>query len=138
MKTAVRYYSRSGNTKIIAEAIGKALNVPAETTDVPLSGPVDLLFLGGALYAGEPNERIKTFIEALTPETVKNVAVFSTAMGDVTVHSRIQALLAEKNISLVDATFHTKGSFLFFNRKLPNEHDCARAADFALEQAAKL
>ncbi len=33
MNTAVRYYSRSGNTKIVAEAIADALQVKAISVD---------------------------------------------------------------------------------------------------------
>ena len=35
MSTAVRYYSRSGNTKLVAEAIAKALGVSAVSVDRP-------------------------------------------------------------------------------------------------------
>ena len=42
MKIAVRYYSRSGNTRKLAEAIAKAVNVEAKTTDEPLDEDVDI------------------------------------------------------------------------------------------------
>ena len=54
MNYAVRYYSKSGNTKAVAEAIAKAAGVPAVSVDsaeAVLSSPVDVLFIGGALYA---------------------------------------------------------------------------------------
>ena len=35
MKTAVRYYSRSGNTKAVAEAIAEAAGVKAVPVDSP-------------------------------------------------------------------------------------------------------
>ncbi len=37
MKTAVRYYTKTGNTKRLAEAVGKALDVEA----LPISEPLD-------------------------------------------------------------------------------------------------
>ena len=46
MKIAVRYFSRGGNTKKLADAIAKAVGVDAETTSVPLTEDVDILFLG--------------------------------------------------------------------------------------------
>ena len=46
MKTAIRYYTRSGNTKKLADAIGAALSLQAETVDTPLTEKVDLLLLG--------------------------------------------------------------------------------------------
>ena len=36
MKIAVRYYSRGGNTKKLADAIAKAVGVEALTADTPL------------------------------------------------------------------------------------------------------
>ena len=35
MKNAVRYYSRTGNTKVAAEAIAKAINEEAVSVDSP-------------------------------------------------------------------------------------------------------
>jgi flavodoxin len=51
MKIAVRYFSRGGNTKKLADAIANAVGVTAETTDVPLTEDVDILFLGSSVYA---------------------------------------------------------------------------------------
>lgn len=54
MKAAVRYYSRTGNTKIAAEAIARAAGTRAVSVDAPdaaIQDPVDVLFIGGALYA---------------------------------------------------------------------------------------
>ena len=47
MKIAVRYYSRSGNTKAVAEAIAEAVGVSAvsvEQKGAALTEPVDILF----------------------------------------------------------------------------------------------
>lgn len=53
MKKAVRYYSRLGSTKTIAEAIAQGAGVQAVsiTEEPELTEPVDVLFLGGAPYA---------------------------------------------------------------------------------------
>ena len=54
MKCAVRYYSRSGNTRLLAEAIADELGVDADSadsSDATISGHIDVLFIGGALYA---------------------------------------------------------------------------------------
>ena len=51
MKVAVRYQSRGGNTKEIAEAIAKAADVKAEPIDISIDEPVDVLFVGGGVYA---------------------------------------------------------------------------------------
>ena len=54
MKVEVRYYSRSGNTKVLAEAIAKEAGVKAISVDskeAEINNKVDVLFIGGALYA---------------------------------------------------------------------------------------
>ncbi len=51
MKIAIRYYTKTGNTKKLAEAISSAIGVEAKTVDEPLTEDVDILFLGSAVYA---------------------------------------------------------------------------------------
>jgi flavodoxin len=43
MKVAVRYQTRGGNTRAVAEAIAKAAGVKAEPIYVSLREPIDLL-----------------------------------------------------------------------------------------------
>ena len=50
MKVAVRYYSKGGNTKKLAEAIAEAVGEKAQTTDVKLTEDVDILFLCNSVY----------------------------------------------------------------------------------------
>ena len=61
MKIAVRYYTRGGNTKKLADAISKAVGVDAETTSVPLTEDVDILFLGSSVYANGVDDAVKEF-----------------------------------------------------------------------------
>ena len=62
MKIAIRYYTKTGNTKKLAEAIGNEINVEAKTVDEPLTEDVDILFLGSAVYAAGIDQKIKDFI----------------------------------------------------------------------------
>ena len=48
MKIAVRYYTKTGNTKKLAEAIGNAVGAEALPISVPITEPVDVLFLGNS------------------------------------------------------------------------------------------
>lgn len=131
MNIAIRYYSKGGNTRKLAEAIGKALGVPAESTEKGLAQPVDLLFVGSAVYAGSINAECKAFLDSLTPEQVRAVAVFSTAAGNKTAHAQIKELLAAKGIRVLDEYFHCRAQFLMVNRGHPNDEDCEKAAQFA-------
>ena len=51
MKIAVRYYTKTGNTKRLAEAIAKAVGVEALPVTAPVAESVDILFLGNSYYA---------------------------------------------------------------------------------------
>jgi flavodoxin len=79
MKIAVRYQSRGGNTKAVAEIIAKEAGVTAESIEKPIDDPVDILFIGGGIYYGDIDLSLKTFLENLNPELVKSIAAFTTA-----------------------------------------------------------
>lgn len=79
MNIAIRYYSRGGNTKKLADAIAKVVGVDAKDCSVPINEPVDLLFLGGSVYWGGIDKNLKQFIAQLKPENVKCVATFGTS-----------------------------------------------------------
>ena len=51
MKFAVRYYTQTGNTKKLAEAVADALGVEALPITEPVEEAVDVLFLGNSYYA---------------------------------------------------------------------------------------
>ncbi|MDL2207024.1 hypothetical protein LJC33_08975 [Eubacteriales bacterium OttesenSCG-928-N13] len=82
MKMMVRYQSRGGNTKVVAEAIAKAVGMTAETIDNPITEPVDLLVVGGGVYAWGLDQSLKIFLENLDPAMVKEVAAFTSAGGN--------------------------------------------------------
>ena len=46
MNIQVRFLSKSGNTKKVADAISKEVGVPAESIAKGISGSTDILFLG--------------------------------------------------------------------------------------------
>ena len=74
MKNAVRYYSRSGNTKTAAEAIARAIGTDAVSVDsasASLQEPVDVLFIGGALYAYGIDKHLKAYLGSLKKDQVK-------------------------------------------------------------------
>lgn len=126
MTVAVRYYSRSGNTKAVAEAISKAAGVPAVSVDqngAALSEPVDVLFIGGALYAYGLDKHLKEYLKALDGSKVKKAVVFSTSW--ISKHSLdlIKKGLSEKGILTESETFYVKSQ--------PNEAQLKDAAAFA-------
>ena len=131
MNIAVRYFSRSGNTKKVAKAIAEAVGVQAEECGVPLSGDVDVLFLGGAVYGGGMDKSLRDFIEALTPQSVKNVALFATSAIARKPDKEMEKALLQKNIKIAERRFYCRGSFTLLHRGRPNAEDLKKASDFA-------
>lgn len=126
MNYAVRYYSKSGNTKAVAEAIAKAAGIPAVSVDsaeAALSSPVDVLFIGGALYAYGIDSHLKAYLKTLTKNDVKKAVVFSTSWISKHAIDLIKKGLAEQGIP-VEAD-------VFYVRNKPNEAQLKEAAGFA-------
>ena len=130
MKIEVRYYTRSGNTKKLAEAIAKAVGAEAKTTDEPLREDVDILFLGSSVYAYGVDDSIKKFISNIEVKVGK-VVNFSTAALVKSTYKQVGKLLAEKGIAQAEEEFYCKGSFGPMHKGKPDEKDCRDAAAFA-------
>ncbi len=123
MNIAIRYYSKTGNTKKLADAISEVTGVAAQTTDVALDGETDILFLGSSVYAAGVDEQVKAFIQSLDSSMVKMVVNFSTAAILPSTYSQISKLLSEKNIPIDSREFHCRGRFKFVHRGRPNNSD---------------
>ena len=125
MNIAVRYFSRTGNTKAVAEAIAKEAGVSAVSVDSPdaaIKQPIDVLFIGGALYAYGIDNHLKDYLNTLTKTDVKKAVVFSTSWISRHALDLIKKELAEKGIPAEEETFHVKGK--------PDEAQLREAAAF--------
>lgn len=130
MKVAIRYYTRGGNTKKLADAISEAIGVEAKTTAEPLTEDVDILFLGSSVYAYGVDDEVKKFISGIDVK-VGRVVNFSTAALIKSTYKQVAKLLAEKNIPFAKEEFACKGSFAMMHKGKPDADDCKAAADFA-------
>lgn len=131
MKTAVRFYSKSGNTEKLAKVIAQAVNCTAKKIYEPMTESVDVLFLGGALYAGNLDKELQKFVTSLTADKVKKIVIFSTAAGPKSIQPLVKSLLEGTNISVSDEFFQCRGKFLLANKNRPNEDDLNNAKAFA-------
>ncbi|MGB8451911.1 MAG: flavodoxin family protein [Anaerocolumna sp.] len=129
-KIEVRYFSKTGNTKKLAEAIANTLGVMAESVETPLEGNVDILFLGSSVYGAGVDTSIKTFINSLDSQ-VKKVVNFSTAAILPSTYAQIKKLLSVKGIKLDEREFHCRGEFLLMHKGRPNAQDIKKAQAFA-------
>ena len=108
MKKAVRYYSRLGSTKTIAEAIAQGAGVRAVsiTEEPELSEPVDVLFLGGAPYANIMAPELRAYAGRLKPEMVGKIVLFTTSNWSRRTVLALKKLLRTKGIAVADEYFY--------------------------------
>ncbi len=130
MKVAVRYYTRGGNTKKLALAIGQGAGVEALETSYPLEEDVDILFLGSSVYAYGVDDEIKRFIKDINVKVGK-VVNFSTAALVKSTYKQVGKLLKEKGIPQATEEFYCKGSFGPLHKGKPDAGDLAAAKAFA-------
>lgn len=112
MKIAVRYYSRGGNTKLLADTIAKEAIAPAISVDDEKSNiekNVDLLFIGGALYAYGIDKKLKQYLKNLDNEKIKKAAVFSTSWISKHAIDLIKKELEKKNIEVFEEYIYVRG-----------------------------
>ncbi|MCR5490507.1 MAG: hypothetical protein K6F32_00050 [Bacilli bacterium] len=81
MNIQIRYLSKLGHTKAIAEAIAEgAKSTAVSISEEPeLKEKADILFLGGAPYANVMDKELREYAKKLTPELVGEVILFTTS-----------------------------------------------------------
>ncbi|MBQ6312074.1 MAG: flavodoxin [Lachnospiraceae bacterium] len=131
MKFAVRYYTQTGNTKKLAEAVAGALGVEALPITEPVKEPVDVLFLGNSYYAFTIAPQVKAFIQKLDKEKVGMIANFGSAAMMGSTFKKVAAEAKRVGIPMVNKEFHCRGEFKGLHKGRPNEQDLANAAEFA-------
>ncbi|MBE5958382.1 MAG: flavodoxin [Lachnospiraceae bacterium] len=131
MKYAVRYYTKTGNTKRLAEAIAKELGVEALPISEGLSEQVDYLFLGNSYYAFNIDPEVKAFIATLDKDLVGKIVNFGSAAMLNSTYKKVKAEANKKGIAMDENEFHCKGEFKGLHKGRPNADDLKDAVDFA-------
>lgn len=131
MKTAVRYYTKTGNTKRLAEAVAEAVGAEALPLDAPLAGPVDVLFLGNSYYAFTIDPEVRQFIRSLDKSKVGRIVNFGSAALMNSTYKKVKAEADKVGIPMDGREFHCKGEFKGLHKGKPDAEDLAAAAAFA-------
>lgn len=103
MNAEVRYCSRGGVTKRVAEFIAAQAGVKAVSVDAPdaaLTAKADVLFIGGALYAYGLDKRLTAYLSAIDAAKVGEAVVFSTSWLSKHAIVLIKKALEEKGIKV--------------------------------------
>ncbi len=131
MTYAVRYYTRTGNTKKLAEAVAKELGVEALPINVPVEEKVDYLFLGNSYYAFNIDPVVRAFVGSLDKEKVGKIVNFGSAAMLNSTYKKVKEEADKVGIAMDEKEFHCKGEFKGLHKGRPNEEDLIAAARFA-------
>ncbi len=131
MKYAVRYYTKTGNTKRLAEAVAEALGVEALPVSEPVTEPVDILLLGNSYYAFTIDPEVRAFVRSLDKNLVGRIANFGTAAMMNSTWKKVKTEADKLGIPMVESEFHCKGEFKGAHKGRPNSEDLAAAAAWA-------
>lgn len=136
MKIEIRYYTKTGNTKKLADAIGEEVGVEAKPITLPISADTDILFLGSSVYAAEVDPQVKKFISTLDGK-VKKVVSFSTAAMYQCAYRQVKKLAKAQGIKVDDEEFHCRGQFKFMHKGKPDSKDILDVKEFAKRIVSK-
>jgi flavodoxin len=134
MNAELVYFSRGGNTRKIAEAIAKELEITA--IDVKKKSPdvsnVDMLIVGSGTYGGKPGKPMVAYLENLEQATGKLAACFSSCAGDASkTLAAMKEILNKKGYKIVDC-FSCFGKFAgLAKRGHPTDEELNQAREFA-------
>ncbi len=131
MKVAVRYYTKTGNTKRLAEAVANAVGVEALPISAPVDEAVDVLFLGNSYYAFNIDPEVKDFIHSLDGSKVGCIVNFGSAAMLNSTWKKVKAEADKASVLMDKREFHCKGEFKGLHKGRPNADDLAAAAEFA-------
>ena len=131
MKIAVRYYTKTGNTKRLAEAVAAAVGAQALPIGCPVDEPADILFLGNSYYAFTIDPEVRKFIASLDKSKVGRIVNFGSAAMLNSTYKKVKAEAAKVGIPVDDREFHCKGEFKGIHKGKPDETDLAAVAAFA-------
>ena len=135
MKIAVRYYTKTGNTKKLAESVAEAVGAEALPISEPIGEAVDILFLGNSYYAFSIDPEVRAFLRTLDKDKVGRIVNFGSAAMLNSTWKKVKAEADKVGILMDEREFHCKGEFKGMHKGRPNAEDLQAAAEFAKKVA---
>lgn len=130
---AVRYFSKSGNAKKLADVIAETADCAATQIPAPIDNKADILFLGASVYWGGISAEVKEYIQTLDKGKIGKVVVFSTSAFAERAFPQIQKRLEGRGIPVESRNFYCRGAFAVLHRGRPNQDDLNAAKKFTAE-----
>lgn len=112
MKVAIRYFSRGGHVKAMAEALSRGTGVEALSVDDPdaqITKHVDLLFIGGALYNFQLDPTFKAYLDDLPEGLIDEAICFGSSLLTRRPIFLIQDYLKKRDIKINKQALWSRG-----------------------------
>ena len=132
MNIAVRYHSRTGNTKKVALAIAEEAGVTAQDLSAPLDEKADVLFLGSAIYAAGIDSAVKRFIQE-NKDKIGIIYNLSTTALLKSTYKKVKKAATKSGVAIAGQEFYCRGRFKGAHKDRPNDDDLKNAKIFARE-----
>ncbi len=130
-KIGVLYATKTKHSQKLAEAIGSAFKIPANSiTENPDLHEIELLFVVGGIYGGVSMPEYLAYLEAMDTPALKNAALITSCGSGKQRQNGARRILEEKGIEVLDE-FVCKGAILFVSLTHPNAKDLHAAVEFA-------
>lgn len=133
----VVYYSCTGNSRKVAEAIGEALGVTPQDIGSAVVSPDSFIFLGLDCFRGELPDVIKAFIHQ-NRFRGRRIALFTVSVCSTEIERRAIEKQLEAEGAVIVRNFKCPGEFLDFNKDHPTWWELKKAAWFARSAALTL
>lgn len=130
MNIAVRYYTRSGNTKKLADAIANAVSAESKDLSNSLEKRVDILFLGCSYYAFDVDAEVKRFINE-NKEKIGKIVCFGTSAMMKSMKRPVSKVAEPLGVAIAEEEFHCRGQFGKMHKDRPNMNDLNEVSTFA-------
>ena len=130
MTYAVRYYTKTGNTKRLAEAMAKELGVEALPISEPVNEAVDYLFLGNSYYVFNIDPEVKAFVSSLDKDKIRKIVNFGSAAMLNSTYKKVKEVADKAGVAMDEKEFHCKGEFKGIHKGRLNNDDIAAAVEF--------
>ena len=130
MTVAIRYFTKFGHSAKMADVVGQVTGTKPETISVPISEPVETLYLGSGVLLGKISNDMADFIKTLTPEKVKRVICFGSSAIIKSPVPQMRSLLEAQGIKVDEKSFTCKGSMGPLHAGHPNQQDLKKLKEF--------
>ena len=130
MNIAVRYYTRSGNTKKLADTIANVVLAESKDLSNSLEESVDILFLGCSYYAFDVDVEVKRFINE-NKEKIGKIVCFGTSAMMKSMKRPVAKVAEPLGVAIAEEEFHCRGQFGKMHKGRPNMDDLNEVFAFA-------